>query len=83
MKTRYLTILLALTALVFSGCKINSSATGSNEVNLLGVVQYEQATYEETSPLSFRLSTEEIITQKNYSGDKMSLLWGLVTLTDY
>lgn len=83
MKTRYLTILLALTALVFSGCNINPTAAGSQEVNLLGVVQYEQASYEETNPSTLAVSTSEIVSQKNYSGDKLSLLWGLVTLTDY
>jgi hypothetical protein len=83
MKLRYLAPILALTALIFSGCSLNSTATGKKEVNLLGIIAAEQGSYEAVSPLTLNLASDELLTQKSYSGDKLTLLWGLVTLTDY
>lgn len=51
--------------------------------NFLGIVKYEHAVF--TDPLStqFPVSVDEITVRDNYSGDRVSLLWGLVTLQDY
>ncbi|NCG09224.1 MAG: hypothetical protein GWO81_06610 [Verrucomicrobia bacterium] len=83
MKIRHLTPILALAALAFSGCALNSDAEGNKQVNLLGAVKYEQASFEHTKPTTVAVSTKEIVPRKGYTGDKLTLLWGLVTLKDY
>ena len=32
---------------------------------------------------SFTINTDELYTRKNFSGDKTTLLWGLLTIEDY
>ena len=49
----------------------------------IGIIAAEQGSYEAVSPLTLNLSSDELLSQKSYSGDKLTLLWGLVTLTDY
>jgi hypothetical protein len=83
MKTCYLTPILALAALTFSGCGLKSDAEGKKQLNLLGVVKYEQASYQQTGPTTLPLASEEFTEQNSFSGDKVTLLWGLITLKDY
>jgi hypothetical protein len=83
MKIRYFTPLLALVALTFSGCGLSPDAEGKKQVNLLGVVKYEQASYQYTNSTTIPLASDEILHRKGYTGDKLTLLWGLVTLKDY
>ncbi|MFP4068739.1 MAG: hypothetical protein ACOCVJ_03070 [Verrucomicrobiota bacterium] len=76
---------LALSALAFSGCYTDSGTTqmGKEESNLLGVYKFQGDDYSPAGPNTFAVSTDEIYTRNNYSGDKVTLLWGLVTLKDY
>jgi hypothetical protein len=83
MKIRHLTPILALGALTFSGCGLNPDAEGKKQANLLGIVKYEQASFQHTGPLTFPLATEEILPRSGYTGDKLTFLWGLITLKDY
>jgi hypothetical protein len=56
---------------------------GPKEANLLGVAKINKADYQPSNPTTFLLSTDELYTRKNFSGDQVSLLWGLITLKDY
>ena len=74
---------VAVSALVFTGCGSKGASMGSKEANLLGVAKYQIANYSPTGPNTFAIHTDELFTRRNFSGDKMTFLWGLVTLKDY
>ncbi len=75
--------ILAASALVLSGCDGGRSQMGPKEANLLGVVKHEKAVYTPTGADTFAISTDELYTRRNFSGDKTTLLWGFITLKDY
>lgn len=82
MRCKIITLLfLAISALVFSGC--SRASMGAKESNLLGVVKYQKADYSPTGPNTFAIHTNELSTRRNFSGDKLTFLWGLVTIKDY
>ena len=83
MKIQKITPFLALTALLFSGCSLSPDANGKQQANLLGIIKYEQASYQHVGPNTVQIASDEVVKQKEYSGDKLSLLWGLITLKDY
>lgn len=56
---------------------------GPKEAHLLGIAKVEKDNYEPTSVATFEVSTDELYTRKNFSGNKVTLLWGLITLKDY
>ncbi|CAI8328870.1 MAG: Uncharacterised protein [Opitutia bacterium UBA7350] len=83
MKTRHITPILALATLVFSGCSLNPDADGRKQISLMGVFEYEQDSHQPISPTTLAISSDEVSPQKEYSGDRLTLLWGLITLKDY
>ncbi|MGB0344292.1 MAG: hypothetical protein ACPGGJ_02765 [Coraliomargarita sp.] len=77
--------LLAASAL-FSGCGSNDTGKttlGKSETNVLGIYKTEKADYSPSGVNTFGMSSDEVSPRANYSGDKTTLLWGLVTLKDY
>ena len=74
---------ISISALIFTGCGRGTSQMGPKEANLLGVVKINKAHYQPSGVATFSLSSDELYTRKNYSGDQVSLLWGLITLKDY
>lgn len=77
---------LAVCSAIFtSGCARDrgQAQMGTRETNMFGVVKVERESYAHTAPTTFAVSTDELYKRKNFSGDKMTLLWGLVTLKDY
>lgn len=79
-------ILLSLTtaaALCFTGCDSGQAQMGPKETNVLGIVKSEKESYEYTGATTIAVSTDELYSRKNFSGDKTSLLWGFITLKDY
>lgn len=81
-KTLTLLSLPAL-AVAFSGCDVGKTQMGKRETNVLGIVKYEGESYSPTGPNTFAVSTDELYSRNNYSGDRTSFLWGLVTVKDY
>ena len=77
--------LLVLAASVFSGCASDTGKTslGNTETNILGIYKSEEADYTKSKPTAFSLSSDELSARSNYSGDKVTLLWGLVSLEDF
>ena len=53
------------------------------EANVLGIAKIEKDSYAPTGPATIEVKTDELYTRKNVSGDKVTLLWGLITLKDY
>jgi hypothetical protein len=74
---------LSIAALVFTGCDGGTTQMGPKEANLLGVAKINKAHYQPSNHATFSLSTDELYTRKNFRGDQVSLLWGLITLKDY
>ena len=74
---------ISISALIFTGCDRGTSQMGPKEANLLGIAKINKAHYQPSGPATFSLSSDELYTRKNYSGDQVSLLWGLITLKDY
>ena len=56
---------------------------GPKEANALGVARIDKASYQPTGAATFAVSTDELYTRKNVDGDKVTLLWGLITIKDY
>ncbi|MFP4156301.1 MAG: hypothetical protein ACLFU4_01640 [Opitutales bacterium] len=74
---------LLVASFILSGCDSGRAQSGPKEVNVLGIAKYEKADYTPTGPTTFAVSTDELYTRRNFSGDKATFLWGLVTLKDY
>ena len=84
MRINLVTLLALLTAaLTFTGCDKGQAQMGAREANLLGVAKVERENYGPTGPTTFAVHTDELYKRKNFSGDRVTLLWGLVTLKDY
>lgn len=86
MRCKYLTLLsLAALALVFTGCYHDGAQAQleKDETNVFGLYTNKQESYEHTGPNSFVIHSDDLYTRKNFSGDKTTYLWGLVTIEDY
>ena len=84
MRTKIIAFLsISISALIFTGCKGGTTQMGPKEVNLLGVAKINKAHYQPSGPATFPVSTDELYTRKNFGGNQVSLLWGLITLKDY
>lgn len=84
MRIKILALLsLSIAALVFTGCDGGSAQMGPKEANALGVARIDKESYLPTGPATFAVSTDELYTRKNFGGDRVTLLWGLITLKDY
>ena len=83
-KLKALSVLLtlAVAGALTSGCQHNEGMTRHNK-NFLGIVEVHPASYEEVDSTTFAVSSNEIASRRDFSGDNVSLLWGLVTYTDY
>ncbi len=84
MRTKIIALLLiSISALISTGCDGGTSQMGPKEANLLGLAKISEAHYQPSNSATFPVSTDELYTRKNFSGNQVSLLWGLITLKDY
>ena len=84
MRTKIIALLsISISALIFTGCDGGTSQMGPKEANLLGLAKIKKAQYQTSGPTTFSLSTDELYTRKNFGGNQVSLLWGLITIKDY
>lgn len=74
---------LSIAALVLTGCDGGTAQMAPKEANILGIVKVDKESYLPTSAATFAVSTDEFYSRENFSGDKVTLLWGLVTIKDY
>ena len=80
---KILTLIASLLFLFLTGCVTNDMQTDYNSVNMLGIVKHEVASYSATGSNTITVSSDELTERKNFSGNKTTLLWGLITLKDY
>lgn len=84
MRIKLVTLLtLLIAALCTTGCDKGQAQMGSREANLLGIAKIQKDNYGPTHANTFAVHTDELYKRKNFSGDRVTLLWGLVTLKDY
>lgn len=76
-------ISLVASAFVFTACDSGYSTMAPRETNVLGIIKHEPESYAHTSPNTIALNTDELYTRNEFSGDKTTFLWGLVTIKDY
>ena len=74
---------ISISALIFTGCDGGTSQLAPKEANLLGIAKINKAHYQPSGPATFSVSTDELYTRKNFGGNQVSLLWGLITIKDY
>lgn len=84
MRSKILTLVsLSALLLAFTGCDKGRTVMGPQETNVLGIVKHEPASYQPVGPATFAIKTDELYTRQNFSGNRTSLLWGLITIQDY
>ena len=72
-------------ALASAGCSTTSGnpQAANQDRNLLGLVKYEPGSFEDTGPNTLELHINELINKPEMSGDRTTLLFGLITIEDY
>jgi len=84
MRTKFIApLLIAVSALVFTACDGGRAQMQKKEAHLLGAIAYETGNYAASGPDTIAIGTDELYDRRNVSGDKVTLLWGLITLKDY
>jgi hypothetical protein len=83
--TPFMAASLAALALAGTGC---SSTSGNPQVanhdkNILGIYKFQPGAYTYAPPTGSVVHANQIISHPNMSGDKTTLLWGLITYEDY
>lgn len=76
-------IVLIAAGCFLSACDSGRAAYGPKSANVLGIAEYEKEDYGYVGPNTFAVSTDELYPRRNYSGDKATFFWGLVTIKDY
>ncbi len=51
--------------------------------NFLGLVVIEPSSYASNNSATIHLKTDELFARRTTSGDRITLLWGAITITDY
>lgn len=80
--------LLALAA-VLAGCTTYDTPNHGKAVtmepshNFLGIIKVESGSYASNNRATIQVRTDELYTRRTTSGDRITLLWGAITLTDY
>ena len=76
-----------LVAFIFmsSGCKFipNPKRYFSKDFNAAGALTHSRNSFEPVETGTIRLKSSEIWNRRDFSGDKTTALWGLITYTDY
>jgi hypothetical protein len=89
MKLKSLTPLFSAAVLALALASTGCSSVGGNpqaadkDRNFLGLVRIQPRSYAYTQPASLEIHTNDVIEKPNMSGDKVSLLFGLINLEDY
>jgi hypothetical protein len=68
-----------------SGCKFlpNPKKYFSKDFNAAGALSHSRSSFEPVETGTIHLRSNEIWNRRDFSGDKTSALWGLITYTDY
>lgn len=81
-KTLCLALFSALSLFLFSGCATYSKY-GKKEVNILGgLVKVEGEAYPRMGPLTIGETVSTFNPRSDLDGDSVSILWGLIVISD-
>lgn len=71
--------------LMGSGCKYlpNPKKYFSKDFNAAGALTHSRNSFQPVETGTIRLKSNEIWNRRDFSGDKTTALWGLITYTDY
>lgn len=84
MKLRNLLLIsLAAAGFALSGCNVANDTTAHQKSTFWGLYTYEPGCYSPTSNYSINARTEDVAGMELPSGDRVSFLWGLVSVEDY
>ena len=84
MKFKLPMLLTSFAALCFfPACSSKQPQIAPKTTNILGIYKSEPAAYSAAKSNTFSLSTTELMGRDNITGNKVTLLWGLITLKDY
>ncbi|MBI5382747.1 MAG: hypothetical protein HZA31_12685 [Opitutae bacterium] len=79
-----LPVFATLVLAMFSGCATRTTASGGKETTFLGgAATVATKSYQPADQTSVTVDTTKFSGTSNPSGTKTTLLWGLITLTDY
>jgi len=78
-------VILSICIFMSSGCRFipNPKKYFSKDFNAAGAITHSRNSFEPVETGTIRLKSNEIWNRRDFSGDKTTLLWGLVTYTDY
>jgi hypothetical protein len=83
-KTRLPVLLLSAAALVLAGCSTSSNAVGQRHLKVLGgAFEVAEKSYMPVDKTSIPISSASDRPSSKLTGQRVSILWGLFTLTDY
>lgn len=80
---------ILLLALALGGCTTYDTTNHGKSVtlepshNFLGIIKVESGSYASNNRATIALRTDELYSRRTTSGDRITLLWGTITLTDY
>ena len=85
MKSKYAFVVAGLAALVVtSGCATRTTSSGGRETSVLGgAVTVSKDSFQPTPPATLDTDVSKIAGKNGPSGNKVSVLWGLLTFRDY
>lgn len=84
MYSKIITLLAVVTASVLlSGCQSKSSPMGQKTTNVLGIVKVEKENYTNAGITTVDIETDQLVGRQDFTGNKYTLLWGLITIKDY
>lgn len=82
--------MIALALLALSGCNTGPTTAQkermlkpNEDYNFFGIVKSEQGSFKKPALTSANISSSDVTTRDNFSGDSVSLFWGLITFQDY
>jgi hypothetical protein len=82
MKRSILCFTAVVMACALMGCATQKTKTGRNTNVLGGLARVNTGSYQAASPTTVGVEVGDLVGRNNPSGTKVSLLWGLITLTD-
>ena len=80
---------LLLLAATLVGCTTYDTPNHGRNVTMepahsfLGIVTIEPGSYASNNSATIHLQTDELYARRTTSGDRITLFWGAITLTDY
>lgn len=83
MKFKKIPLILLLVVLISAAAGCRTHRGDRTYTNALGIYERQTSSYEEVPQTTIPLRRSEIDPGAEYSGNRVSLLWGLFTYYDY